>query len=237
MKNKKLKALLITAIVLLLTVGCTKKSTEKQILSFKFVSPDVEAIIDEESKTITATVPFNTNLTSMTPIIELSEKATINPLSGIAVDFTNPVPYTITDEDGSQVVYWVTVTRTSVLGMWGVEKLEYWETDYAGIMIPSTFDSLDFIPGDLDHGIDLSFRSDMTGEMCDRSQPDTTIVKTHTYSFDYMNSRINLQRTDESFVLDVLELTSENFIYKCEHPSGFFEKAYLKRLTETPNSQ
>ena len=49
MKNRKLKTILITAIALLLTVGCTKKSTKKQILSFKFISPDVETIIDEDA--------------------------------------------------------------------------------------------------------------------------------------------------------------------------------------------
>lgn len=235
MKTKISRFILVTFAVLFLLTGCTKKSTEKQILSFEFISLEIEATIDEEAKTITATVPFNTNLVGLTPSIVISEKATIIPSSDIAVDFTDPVPYTVTAEDGTQVVYWVTVTRTSILGLWGVEKIEYWQTDYDGIMIPSTFYSLDFIPGDLDNGIDLSFRLDLTGEMCDRSHPDTTIVKPHTYSFDYMNSRLNLHRTNESFVMDVLELTSESFVYKCEYDSGLFEKAYLKRLTETPN--
>ena len=194
---------------------------------------EVEATIDEETKTITTTVPFNTDLVGLTPTIVVSEKATIVPGSDIAVDFTNPVPYTVTAEDGSQVVYIVMVTRTSVLGVWGVEKLEYWETDNFGNITPSTLNTLDFIPGDLDNGIDLIFKSDMTGEVCDRSQPDTIIVKPHTYSLDYLNSRIIVQRTDKSFVLDILELTSKRFVYKCEFEHGMFEKAYLERLTET----
>ena len=224
---------MLTFSVLYLLTGCVKKSTEKQILSFDFMTLEVEATIDEETKTITATVPFNTDLVGLTPTIVVSEKATIIPGSDIAVDFTDPVPYTVTAEDGSQVVYIVMVTRTSVLGVWGVEKLEYWETDNIGNLIPSTLNTLDFIPGDLDNGIDLSFRSDMTGEMCDRNQTDTIIVKPHTYYLDYLNSRIYIQRTDKSFVLDILELTSERFVFQCEYEHGYFEKAYLERLTET----
>lgn len=91
--------------------GCQKKeSSEKKILSFSFVSPAVEAVITESAKTIVATVPEGTAVTSMVPVITVSEKATVNPASGIPMDFTNPVAYIVTAEDGTQATYIVTVT-------------------------------------------------------------------------------------------------------------------------------
>lgn len=97
--------------ITVLLAGCQKKdSSEKKILSFAFVSPSVQAVITESAKTIVATVPEGTAVTSMIPIITLSEKATVNPASGIPMDFTNPVTYIVTAEDGSQASYIVTVT-------------------------------------------------------------------------------------------------------------------------------
>lgn len=106
-KLSKSLVMLLAAVVLL--VGCTKKSSEKQILQFSFVSPGVEATITESAKTIVATVPYGTDVTALVPVIIVSDKATVNPASGFPMDFTNPVQYTVTAEDDSQAVYTVTV--------------------------------------------------------------------------------------------------------------------------------
>ena len=94
----------------MLLAGCKKESSEKKILSFKFAAPAVEAIISESAHTIVAVVPFGTNVTGLVPIITVSEKASVVPASGTVVDFTNPVDFTVTAEDGSTVVYKATVT-------------------------------------------------------------------------------------------------------------------------------
>ena len=109
MKNVKKVLVIMLAITALLT-SCKKESSEKKILEFRFASPAVEAVITESAKTIVATVPVGTDVTALVPIITISEKASINPLSGMPQDFTNPVAYTVTAEDGSQAVYTVTVT-------------------------------------------------------------------------------------------------------------------------------
>ena len=95
---------------LLLLASCHKESSEKKILTFKFAAPAVEATISESAHTIVAVVPFGTNVTGLVPIITVSEKATVVPASGTVVDFTNPVDFTVTAEDGSTVVYKATVT-------------------------------------------------------------------------------------------------------------------------------
>ncbi len=104
------KSLFLALAALMLLAGCKKESSEKKILSFKFAAPAVEATIDESAKTIVAVVPFGTNVTGLVPMITISEKASVVPASGTVVDFTNPVNFTVTAEDGSTVVYKATVT-------------------------------------------------------------------------------------------------------------------------------
>ncbi|MFW6232879.1 MAG: DUF5018 domain-containing protein, partial [Bacteroidota bacterium] len=89
------------------------KSSSKQIVSFKFegFSPVIMGSIDQSLMTVTAEVPAGTDMTSLVPTIAISAKATIDPTSGEAQDFTQPVVYTLTAEDGSQAVYTVTVTE------------------------------------------------------------------------------------------------------------------------------
>lgn len=104
----------IAAIMLMMAVvcvvGCKKPSNEKRIIRFSFTTPSVTALINESDKTIEAIVPSGTNVRSLTPAIIVSDKATVYPASGVSRDFTNPVTYTVTAEDGSQSVYTVTVT-------------------------------------------------------------------------------------------------------------------------------
>lgn len=109
MKNVS-KALVIMLAITALLTSCKKESSEKKILEFRFATPAVEAVITESAKTIVATVPVGTDVTALVPIITISEKASVNPLSGMPQNFTNPVAYTVTAEDGSQAVYTVTVT-------------------------------------------------------------------------------------------------------------------------------
>jgi hypothetical protein len=58
---------------------------------------------------VTATVPLGTDLTSLTPTITVSANATLSPASGVAQDFTGPVSYVVTAEDGSTKTYRVRV--------------------------------------------------------------------------------------------------------------------------------
>ena len=80
---------------------------EKSIRSF--VIDDVEGVIDEFSKTVTVQMPQGTDVTELVPTIEVSEGATVSPASGEAQDFTNPVSYTVTAQNGTTAVYTVTV--------------------------------------------------------------------------------------------------------------------------------
>jgi hypothetical protein len=71
--------------------------------------------IDEINHTIAITVPPITDVTKLVPTIEISPNSTVSPLSNTPQDFTNPVTYTVTAQNGSTQVYAVTVNIASIL--------------------------------------------------------------------------------------------------------------------------
>lgn len=121
---KTLKFLFQFLIAVCFILACSKDddggnaptlSNEKQITSLQFLaddnvalSDDVTGTINENTKTITATVPYGTNTGALIPEIGVSAGASFSP--GGAQDFTGSVTYTVTAEDGSTENYTVNVT-------------------------------------------------------------------------------------------------------------------------------
>ena len=257
---KKIINSIVILAILMVFASCQKKSTEKQIISFVFVSPDVEATIDNDNMNITATVPYGTDVTRLTPVITVSEGATVNPASGMPMDFTRPVIYTVTAEDGSQASYAVTVSIDTperlILGVWGVEKIEYYNSDYDGNPIESTMTTESYDPYDANYGIQFVFREDNTCELRDGSIdtlwldyddetgqygtvivcPDTILVKSFTYSFDLLNYTLLLTGENENtYRLQIKELDDEFFVYENVYFSNYVEKAYMRRISFVPD--
>lgn len=92
----------------------TPKSDAKVMTSFTFNVSDNPALTDniiasvtEASKTVSSSLPNGTEIIALTPIIEISAKATISPNG--AQDFRSPVTYTVTAEDGSTAAYRVSL--------------------------------------------------------------------------------------------------------------------------------
>ncbi|MHB9293364.1 hypothetical protein Holit_02485 [Hollandina sp. SP2] len=74
---------------------------------------ETEGLIDEDARTITLILPSGTNLSSLSPVITLSDPAaTLSPASGTAQDFTRPVDYTLA-LDGVQTEYQVIITTAT----------------------------------------------------------------------------------------------------------------------------
>jgi len=124
MEIGKINLKLVTVLVTCFTIaffalsGCKKEEPEpskpnlssaKLITSFTFVEPPETGIIDEAQKTITFQLDKGTIVTALTPVITVSEKATVSPASGVPQNFTSPVVYTVTAENGSTQKYTVTV--------------------------------------------------------------------------------------------------------------------------------
>lgn len=89
-------------------------SAAKAIAGFTFagLSPAITGSVTESAHTITAVVPTGTTVTALVPTITVSAAATVSPTSGAAQNFTSPVTYTVTAEDGTTQTYTVTVTVT-----------------------------------------------------------------------------------------------------------------------------
>ena len=143
----------------------------------------------------------------------------------------------------------------SFVGTWGVEKIEYYNVDYAGNPISGSMSTFVMVPGDQQSGIDLVFRDDMTGEMRDRSQdtikldydeetdtygtiiicPDTTLVTKFTYSVDGRTSVLymNLENPVKTYKMNILKMDKDSFIYENEYWKDYMEKAYMKRLSNS----
>lgn len=85
-------------------------SPSKQIISCGFLtlSPVVTGTINENNHTISLKVPYNTDVTSLTPTININGKD-ISPASQTAQNFSTPVPYTVTASNGSTQVYTISV--------------------------------------------------------------------------------------------------------------------------------
>ncbi|MDD2277384.1 MAG: hypothetical protein PHP56_12730 [Smithellaceae bacterium] len=77
------------------------------ITSFRINS--IDGIINNDQNTIDLTVPMFTDVTNLVPTISLSQYASVNPTSGTARDFTNPVNYIVTAQNSDQRIYTVTV--------------------------------------------------------------------------------------------------------------------------------
>lgn len=92
-------------------------SALKAITSFTFagLAPTVTGAVNEVTKTIALTVPYGIPATALVPTIAISALATVDPLSGVAADFTLPVTFTVTAEDTSTQDYVVTVITSLTL--------------------------------------------------------------------------------------------------------------------------
>ena len=86
------------------------QSSEKLITAFHLLlKPEVIGVLDETNYIVTLNVPYGTNVKSLITSMIISPEATVSPASGAAEDFTDPVTYTVTAQDGSTQDYQVKV--------------------------------------------------------------------------------------------------------------------------------
>ena len=149
-------------------------------------------------------------------------------------------------------------TQAAFVGIWGVEQIDYYNTDYYGEPIPSTLVTYYFTPGDPDHGIDLVFWEDRTGEMRDRSRdtlfqnyddflgvyldtiicPDTTLITGFSYAYHPEDSLLIMNMETQhpfTYQMFIFIFTDDSFVYVNEYQAGYVEKAYMRRLSYVPD--
>ena len=109
--------------VVTVSVRSEALSDETDIITFSFAEQTSTALIDAADHTVSVEVPSDTDVTSLAPSFALSTGATSDVASGIARDFSSPVTYVITAEDGSTTQDWfVTINTGTVLSASDEEK-------------------------------------------------------------------------------------------------------------------
>lgn len=111
------KRISITLLLAAVLFSCSKSdpplpvlNSAKELYEFELKKSDGSAFnpsdisIQIQNQIIRVIVPFNTNRNGLIPYFKIKGK-TVSPASGIAQDFTNPVVYTVTAEDGSSQPY------------------------------------------------------------------------------------------------------------------------------------
>ena len=94
-------------------VSVSVRGTDKAITGFTLAG--VDGSISDGAGTIQVQLPYGTDVTSLAPTIQYTG-ASVSPASGAAQDFTNPVTYTVTADDGTSKDYVVSVTVASPVG-------------------------------------------------------------------------------------------------------------------------
>lgn len=112
MNKKNCLSILLFLLFAISITGCDEeesKSSEMAILAFSFnqLNPNIQAEINGNS--ILLVVPYGTDLSQLAATIDISEKASISPNTSVKQDFSNPVTYTVTAEDGQTQKYIVEV--------------------------------------------------------------------------------------------------------------------------------
>jgi len=85
-------------------------SAANDIISFTLPQQTGNAAINNTEKTIDIEVQYGTNITNLAPTIQVSPLAIITPQSGSVQDFSAPVEYTVTAENGNVATWTVTVS-------------------------------------------------------------------------------------------------------------------------------
>ncbi len=106
-------------------------STEADILSFSINGETEDAVIDAANQTVTVEMPFGTDITTLTPIFEVSAGATADPASGTTLDFTSPVVINVTAEDGTTTLSWTVTVNVFTPPVVSIYDIQY-TTDASG---------------------------------------------------------------------------------------------------------
>ena len=134
---KNVATIVACFVVSMVFAACDKTSlSDKQITAFGFSLPPAAGVINEIEKTITVDLPLGTDISSLAPIINVSQKATVSPASEVPQNFTEPMIYTVTAEDGSTAKYTVIINtketeqeENTIVGKWKLIAQGYYDKD------------------------------------------------------------------------------------------------------------
>jgi hypothetical protein len=93
------------------TVRDAETTDDPEITGFYFTEPLAAGLVNQDTNTITVTVPSKTNAASLRPTVYF-RGLSVKPGSGAVNNFSGPVTYTVTGKSGKTRPYTVTVNST-----------------------------------------------------------------------------------------------------------------------------
>ncbi|MFH0761985.1 MAG: hypothetical protein V2A67_10835 [Bacteroidota bacterium] len=215
--------------------SCKKEelSSKKEILSLIFEASknaqlDRNYLGEIVGTEISAELPFGTDLAILIPTMELSPRATLSPVCGVPTDFTNPVPYTVTAEDGTTKAFSVLISTSPApyLGNWIGGPIDFGE----GLMRVK-------IHTDADGAISMELVELLTSETntnsmkgyfepISRQDTDIKVNQTHRWITGAWSSEL----TDHTMMYHVNGTQSIRFYYSLSYPrDGWWFELNLTR--------
>lgn len=93
---------------------------EAELIDISIENQVAAPLIDRENREVVLMVEEGADLNNLVPNLTISPGASLSPASGMAQDFTSPVVYTITSEDGEVTQTW-TVTVVIILSSFNAD--------------------------------------------------------------------------------------------------------------------
>ncbi|HEA31528.1 MAG TPA: hypothetical protein ENH91_16300 [Leeuwenhoekiella sp.] len=115
-------------------------SAANDITGFVLDEQTQPAVIDPTTYTADVEVENGTDLTALMPEISISENATISPDSGVTTDFTSPVSYTVTAENGTTQIWTLTVNEATAPVAQSCSPLSTLPCEDVVVNLPVAFD-------------------------------------------------------------------------------------------------
>ena len=255
MKNNiKTIALALFAIAILTLMGCHKED-ENITVSRDTLWFSTEA----NSQTIEITTDCSWS-------IEMNGDAqwfTVSPMSGEKSPNGTPLTISVQEFEGSDyrsasftikspkgkgnvtvnlsqnIVEFTNIINT----IYGVRKVEHWNTDYAGNMIEDSYINVSFDPLDQTTGFTMYFAEDGLGAQEDRYHDSTVFYPFHyNYDPETRNLHIEFELIDstqtEVYNASVLTATEGMFRFQHEYKPNFWECAEMTKIgTINPNAK
>jgi hypothetical protein len=133
-----MRYIIILGAIAIFLLGCVNedrfgKSNRSEIKTFVIPGQSGSSVINNDSLTVVVTIPETMTDFTLTPSeIGLSNFALVTPEAGQVQDFSAPVEYFVTAEDGSVSVYKVTVLRGGSQPQLDNSSFEDWYTVSVG---------------------------------------------------------------------------------------------------------
>lgn len=171
MKKMKMTLLGMLSLALVVLVAC---KTEDEVqpgdaFMISFTAEEIAGTINETAKTVILELPATADITAVTPTVVVSEGATVSPASGSAVDFSNPVDFTVTDRSGT-----ITNTYTVTVSQAALRKLAF-----IGVAAENTAASWDALAGS-----DYDLKDDKTAALWFASAMATSTSEVSYHSIE-----------------------------------------------------